>query len=47
MILEQLETIPEPGTSMKVDNFTIEILQIMDNAVKTVRVTRLPDLPID
>jgi len=42
LILEKLETIPEPGTSLRVDNFTIEILQIMDNAVKTVRVTHLP-----
>ncbi|MEX2353211.1 MAG: transporter associated domain-containing protein, partial [Gammaproteobacteria bacterium] len=44
LILEQLETIPEPGTSFRIDNFTIEILQIIDNAVKTVRVVRQPDI---
>lgn len=38
LILEALETIPDPGTSLRIGQFTIEILQITDNAVKTVRI---------
>jgi len=43
LILEQLETIPEPGTSLKVGNYTIEILQSADNAVRTIKIAHLPD----
>ena len=38
LILERLETMPEPGTTLKLDNFTMEITQVTDNAVKSVRV---------
>ena len=38
LILERLETMPEPGTTLKLDNFTLEITQVTDNAVKSVRV---------
>ncbi len=38
LILEYLETIPEPGTSLKLHGLTVEILQTGDNTVKTVRV---------
>ena len=38
LILEMLETIPDPGTSMRIGRFTVEIMQIADNAVKTVRI---------
>lgn len=38
LILETLETIPDPGTSMRIGRFTVEIMQIADNAVKTVRI---------
>ena len=41
LILEQLETMPEPGTTLKLDNFTLEILQVTENAVKSVRVKLL------
>ncbi len=41
LILERLETMPEPGTTLKLDNFTLEITQVMDNAVKSVRVKLL------
>lgn len=37
LILEFLESIPEPGTSLKIDRYAIEILQIADNAVKMAR----------
>ncbi len=38
LIVEYLETIPEPGTSLKLAGHPIEILQIADNAVRTVRI---------
>ena len=38
LLLEQLETIPDPGTALKVGPYQFEILQIADNAIKTVRV---------
>ena len=38
---ERLEDIPEAGTSLRIDNFAIEILQATDNAVKTVRIRHL------
>ena len=41
LILERLETMPEPGTTLKLGNFTLEITQVTDNAVKSVRVTLL------
>ena len=41
LILERLENIPEPGTSLRIDNFTLEITQVLDNAVKSVRVKLL------
>jgi Mg2+/Co2+ transporter CorB len=38
ILLEQLEMIPDPGTALKVGPYQFEILQIADNAIKTVRV---------
>jgi Mg2+/Co2+ transporter CorB len=38
LILEYLETIPEPGTSLKLNGYSVEILQTGDNAVKTARI---------
>ena len=38
LILEYLETIPEPGTSLKIDGYAVEILQTAGNAVRTARV---------
>ncbi|HKE93021.1 MAG TPA: CNNM domain-containing protein [Povalibacter sp.] len=43
LILEYLENIPEPGTSLKLGNLSIEILQAVDNAVKTARIRPLPE----
>jgi Mg2+/Co2+ transporter CorB len=37
LILEMLETIPEPGTGLRIADIAVEILQVADNAVKTVR----------
>ena len=41
LALERLETMPEPGMTLKLDNYTLEITQITDNAVKSVRVKLL------
>jgi Mg2+/Co2+ transporter CorB len=37
LIIEYLETIPDPGTSLRVNDYAIDVLQTGDNAVKTVR----------
>jgi Mg2+/Co2+ transporter CorB len=37
LIIEYLETIPEAGISLRVSDYSIDILQTGDNAVKTVR----------
>ncbi len=44
LLLERLETIPAPGTTLKVGPYLFEVLQIADNAIKTVRV-RVPAAP--
>jgi len=41
LILERLEDIPEAGTSLRIDDFAIEIMQAIDNAVKTVRIRHI------
>jgi Mg2+/Co2+ transporter CorB len=38
LLLEQLETIPEPGTTLRIGDYLFEVLQIGDNTVRTVRV---------
>jgi Mg2+/Co2+ transporter CorB len=38
LILEHLEDIPEPGTSLKIDGYPIEIVQTQDRMVKVVRI---------
>ncbi len=38
LLLERLETIPEPGTTVRVGDYLFEVLQTADNAVRTVRV---------
>jgi Mg2+/Co2+ transporter CorB len=43
LILEYLETIPEPGTSLRLGALSVEILQTADNAVKTARLKPLDD----
>jgi Mg2+/Co2+ transporter CorB len=39
MVLEYLEDIPEPGTSLLLSGYPVEIIQTKDNLVKTLRVT--------
>jgi Mg2+/Co2+ transporter CorB len=38
LIVEFLETIPEPGTTLKMTDYMLEVLQTGDNAIKTVRI---------
>ncbi len=38
LLLEKLETIPEAGTSLRVGELDMQVLQIADNAIRTVRV---------
>ena len=38
LLLEKLETIPTPGTALRIGNYDFEVLQIADNAIRTVRV---------
>jgi Mg2+/Co2+ transporter CorB len=44
LIVEFLETIPEPGTTLKLADYTLEVLQTGENAIKTVRI-RPPKKP--
>jgi Mg2+/Co2+ transporter CorB len=37
LIVEQMETIPTPGQRLRVGDYSLEVLQVTDNAVKTVR----------
>ena len=39
LILEQLESIPETGTSLRIGNYTVEITQAAENAVKSARIS--------
>lgn len=41
LILEALETIPETGTSLRLGNYTMEILQTTGQSVKTVKIRAL------
>jgi Mg2+/Co2+ transporter CorB len=41
LILEHMEFIPEAGTSLKVNGYPIEIMQVKNNMVKTARITVL------
>jgi len=38
LLLERLETLPDPGTALKVGDYQFEVLQVGDNTIKTVRV---------
>lgn len=45
LIIEYLETIPEPGTSLRINDYAIDILQTGDNAVRTVRLRPITPAP--
>ena len=41
LIVERLESIPEPGALLRVSGTSIEVMQVADNAVRTARL-KLP-----
>jgi Mg2+/Co2+ transporter CorB len=42
LLIEHLETIPDPGTMVRVGAYEFEVLQVADNAIRTVRVRAPP-----
>lgn len=42
VILEYMETIPEPGTTLRLGDLSIEIVQAAGNSVKTARIRVIP-----
>jgi Mg2+/Co2+ transporter CorB len=38
LILEYLESIPEPNVSLRIENYVIEVVQTADNTIRTVRI---------
>jgi Mg2+/Co2+ transporter CorB len=38
LIVEHLEAMPQPGTSMKINNHPIEIVQVKNNIIRTVKI---------
>jgi len=38
LILEILESIPDPGVSLRIENYVIEVVQTADNTIRTVRI---------
>ena len=56
LILEYMEFIPEAGTSLKINDYPIEIMQVKNNRIKTIRLAQQqisgakdlqPELPFD
>jgi len=47
LIVEQMETIPAPGERLRIGDYSLEVLQVTDNAVKTVRLTQTAVAKLD
>jgi Mg2+/Co2+ transporter CorB len=47
LIIEQMETIPTPGQRLRVGDYSLEVLQVTDNAIKTVRLKPVASPPAD
>lgn len=47
LLLEQLEFIPETGTSLKIKHYLVEVTQVSENAVKMARLKQLEDITED
>jgi Mg2+/Co2+ transporter CorB len=41
LVLEHLESIPDPGVSIRMDDYVIEVVQTTDNAIKTLRIRHI------
>ncbi|MGY8866845.1 MAG: transporter associated domain-containing protein, partial [Methylophagaceae bacterium] len=40
LILEYLESIPEPNVSLRIEDYLIEVVQTSDNTIRTVRIRK-------
>ena len=47
LIVEQMETIPAPGQRLRIGDYSLEVLQVTDNAVKTVRLQPVAAAQLD
>ena len=48
LVLEHMESIPEPGTSLLINGYPIEVVQVKNKAIKTVRLNeRLQQFAVD
>lgn len=45
LVLEYLESIPDPGVSIRIADYVIEVIQTADNAIKTVRIRNIEKEP--
>ena len=45
LIIEKLETIPKPGTCLKISGYPIEIIETDDNRIRSVRVGQQVEVP--
>jgi Mg2+/Co2+ transporter CorB len=45
LLLEQLETIPEPGTALRIGAYEFEVLQTGESSIRTVRARLRPEEP--
>lgn len=46
LVLEHLESIPDPGVSLRIDDYVIEVVQTTDNAIRTVRIRAMTPSPL-
>lgn len=45
LVLEHLESIPDPGVSIRMGDYVIEVVQTADNAIKTLRIRHIINTP--
>lgn len=45
LVLEHLESIPDPGVSIRMGDYVIEVVQTADNAIKTLRIRHIINDP--
>ena len=47
LLLENLEYIPKSGTTLKIDNYLVEITQVSESAIKMARIKIIDDINKD
>ncbi|MEC7875169.1 MAG: transporter associated domain-containing protein, partial [Pseudomonadota bacterium] len=47
LLLENLEYIPKAGTTLKIDNYLVEITQVSESAIKIARIKTIEKSPKD